>query len=322
MARRLRIQFPGAIYHVINRGNYRRDLFETPEAAFAFETALGEASVSFGWVIHAFQIMRNHFHLAITTPSPNLTEGMHWLQATYALRFNRFRSESGHLFQGRYRSPLIQDAAALLRVVDYIHLNPVRANIIPVARAADYRWSSLARFVCGPRPSWLTPDAWLSQLAFADAKDGWLHYLRHLASIPLDPASQAEDELALCRTWAIGTDAWKQALAREHCHRSLELDLPAEEICDLNEERWAAMLDEELKQLGRTRRDFASNPRGAPWKVILASKLRREAGAPYRWLAETLAMGSPLALRVAVCRQLKRSSRNGVSLLPVSLGNM
>jgi REP element-mobilizing transposase RayT len=77
MARRLRLQFPQAIYHVINRGNYRRDLFATPGAAMSFERTLGEACLRFDWVIHAFAAMRNHFHLALTTPHPNLSDGMH-----------------------------------------------------------------------------------------------------------------------------------------------------------------------------------------------------------------------------------------------------
>src|SRR5687768_11163700 len=93
MARRLRIHFPGAIYHVINRGNYRRDLFETTGAARALEYALGEATLRFGWDTHAFAILRNHFHFAVTTPLPNLGDGMHWLQTTFAVRFNRVRSE-------------------------------------------------------------------------------------------------------------------------------------------------------------------------------------------------------------------------------------
>ena len=146
MARRLRFQFPGAIYHLINRGNYRRDLFATPGAAKSFESTLGEACQRFDWVVHAFAAMRNHFHLAVTTRSPNLSDGMHWLQTTFALRFNRFRRESGHLFQGRYQSPLIENAAALGRVVDYIHLNPVEAGLCPAAQPAQFPWGQPVAF--------------------------------------------------------------------------------------------------------------------------------------------------------------------------------
>ena len=180
MARRLRLQYPGAIYHIINRGNYRRDLFAAAGTAKSFELALGETCTRYGWRVHAFAAMRNHFHLALTTPKPNLSEGMHWLQTTFAVRFNRLRSESGHLFQGRYQSPLIEDTAALVRVVDYIHLNPIRAGIAPAGQPAAFQWSSLARFVRGPRPPWLSPREWLAKLQLEDSPAGWARYMEQL----------------------------------------------------------------------------------------------------------------------------------------------
>ena len=82
MARRLRIEYPGAMHHVINRGNYRRDLFENVGAAEAFLRTLHEAAGKFGWKLHAYVLMRNHFHLAVETPEPTLGEGMHWLQSS------------------------------------------------------------------------------------------------------------------------------------------------------------------------------------------------------------------------------------------------
>ncbi len=97
----MRIQFKGALYHVINQGNYRCDVFGS--GGKAFEAVLKEAVTMFGWVLHADVLMRNHFHLSVETPQPNLVEGMHWLQCTFATRFNRYRGERGHLFQGRYK---------------------------------------------------------------------------------------------------------------------------------------------------------------------------------------------------------------------------
>jgi len=141
MARKLRIQFEGAMYHVINRGNYGRDLFGNEGEAQAFLETVGEAKAMMGWRLHAYVLMRNHYHLAMETPEPNLVEGMHWLQSTWATRFNRFRQERGHLFQGRYQALLIEDAAVLGKVVDYIHLNPVRAKIVLAEQVRDYPWS-------------------------------------------------------------------------------------------------------------------------------------------------------------------------------------
>jgi REP element-mobilizing transposase RayT len=88
MARPLRIEYDGARYHVINRGNYRKNLFEGSGAAEAFERTLGEAAISFGWKVHAYVVMRNHFHLALELTEPNLSLGMKWLQGTWTRRFN------------------------------------------------------------------------------------------------------------------------------------------------------------------------------------------------------------------------------------------
>jgi len=98
------VQFEGAFCHVINRGNYRRDLFETLGAAESFLVALFEAVGRFGWRLHSYILMRNHFHLALETPKPNVVDGMHWLQSSVARRFNRFGQERGHLFQAAIRS--------------------------------------------------------------------------------------------------------------------------------------------------------------------------------------------------------------------------
>ena len=93
----------------------------------------------------------------------------HRLQTTLAVRSNRFRAERGHPFQGRYQSPPVENAAALLRGVDPIHLNPVRAGIVPAEQVAQFRWSSLARFVRGPRPGWLSAGPWLNELRPEDS---------------------------------------------------------------------------------------------------------------------------------------------------------
>jgi REP element-mobilizing transposase RayT len=109
MARKPRLEFEGAIYHVINRGNYRKDLFNEKGAAEAFERTLFEACEKCGWVVHAYVLMSNHYHLALETPEANLVQGMAWLQGTFANRFNRFRGERGHVFQSRYQSILIEE---------------------------------------------------------------------------------------------------------------------------------------------------------------------------------------------------------------------
>src|SRR5580698_1694568 len=142
MARKLRLEFPGAIYHVINRGNYRSDLFGTQGARGAFVRCLFEACQKFQWLLPAFVVMRNHFHLALETSEANLVCGMHWLETTFACRFNRLRDERGHLFQGRDKAILFEDGEALGRLCHYVYLNPARAGIVRVEELHAYTHGS------------------------------------------------------------------------------------------------------------------------------------------------------------------------------------
>jgi REP element-mobilizing transposase RayT len=127
MARKVRIEYAGACYHVINRGNYRSWIFDSEGARKSFLKCLREASEAMGWRLRAWVLMGNHYHLCIQTPEGNLVQGMRWLQSTFANRFNRFRKESGHVFQGRYKAILLDEDAAGA-VCHYIHLNPVRVG--------------------------------------------------------------------------------------------------------------------------------------------------------------------------------------------------
>lgn len=161
MARPLRVQFPGATYHVTNRGNEQRPIFRSDDDYAAFLAFLAEAVRRFGWSVSAWVLMTNHFHLVIQTPSANLSEGMHWLETSYATWFNRRHSRSGHLFQGRYKSILVEDQTYLTRLLRYVVLNPVRANM--VAQPEDYAWSSY-RATAGleDAPTWLDVAAALA----------------------------------------------------------------------------------------------------------------------------------------------------------------
>jgi putative transposase len=153
MARPLRIEFPGATHHVTSRGNERRDIFLCDEDRLAFLEFLGQASRRFGWILTAWVLMTNHFHLVVQTPQPNLSRGMHWLNSKYAGWFNAKYRRAGHLFQGRFKSFLIEKETYFAEVLRYVVLNPVRAGM--VARPEDYRWSSYcATSGLDPAPGW------------------------------------------------------------------------------------------------------------------------------------------------------------------------
>lgn len=301
MARKLRIEFPGAIYHVINRGNYRRDLFVSPAEAQAFLATLREAAARLRWRVHAYALMRNHYHVALETPEPNLVVGMHWLQSTWATRFNRFRHERGHLFQGRYQSLLIEDAAVLARVVDYIHLNPVRAKIVPPAQVRHYRWTSLLGIVRGA--TWVDEAGWRAGGRFAGHADERAAYEQHLISIGSDEASWESRGLrGLSRGWAIGTQGWRRAVAKQHGTRALLPGALLEDVQELRVSVWEAAVEAALAKLGRQNRDLATKPRKQPWKLSLATTVRRNTGAPVAWLAARLQLGKPATLRAYLSR--------------------
>ena len=303
MPRRLRVQYEDALYHVINRGNYRLPVFGSVGAARSFETTLGEASEMHGWRIHAHVVMRNHFHLALETPQPNLVEGMHWLESTFATRFNRFRSERGHVFQGRYQALVVEDAAALFRVINYIHLNPVAAKIVEAGEVADFRWSSLGRLSRGERPSWMVAEVPLRQLGLEDKRSDWMRYVSYLVALAGDPEEQKRqgfDELT--SGWAIGTISWKRTLARAYSHLKLDVGLSAGGVRELNEVRWCDALEKALRDYGHAESDLALTPPSTPWKIAIASMLRREAAAPYSWIARRLNLGNLNTLRSNVRR--------------------
>lgn len=291
MPRRMRIQYPGARYHVINRGNFRQPVFASAGAAQAFERALAEATRRYRWRVHAYMVLSNHFHVALETPDPNLTDGMHWLLTTFCSRHNRFRQRHGHLFQGRYKALLVENETYLDRVIDYIHLNPLRARLLPPRRLGEYRPSSLWWLLQAQPPDWLQAGA-------ERPKPPATETLARL--IALAEEEQDDDRLrpgAYSSGWAIGTSGWKRALAKERAQAKLCAGLERDEIQEWKEDLWARELEAGLAELGKTSEDAERDAKSAGWKIALARQLRARANAPHRWLAQRLHMGAESSVR-------------------------
>ena len=145
MAHKLRVEYPGAIYHLLNRGDRREPIFKDELDRQRFVETLGEACAKTGWQVHAYILMPNHFHLVVETPQPNLVAGMKWLLGTYSSRFNRRHRLFGHVFSGRYKSLIVDGSGSgyLKRVCDYVHLNPVRAKLVSADQLLrSCAWSS------------------------------------------------------------------------------------------------------------------------------------------------------------------------------------
>jgi len=169
MARKLRVQYPGAIYHVMNRGDRREPIFRDEEDHRRLLGTLGEACGKTGWQVHAYCLMRNHFHLVVETPQANLVAGMKWFLGVYTSRFNRRHKLFGHLFSGRYRALVVEGSGDgyLWTVCDYVHLNPVRAKLLrPEQALQEYPWSSYPEYLkrAGQRPAWLRVDRVLGEV--------------------------------------------------------------------------------------------------------------------------------------------------------------
>ena len=159
MARPLRLEFAGALYHVTSRGDRREDIFESDQDRRLFLGILGEVCDRYNWVCHAYCLMGNHYHLLIETPDANLSKGMRQLNGVYTQTFNRSNNRVGHVFQGRYKGILVEKQSYLLELARYIVLNPVRAEMVRSAR--EWPWSSY-RATAGQvsAPKWLATE-WL-----------------------------------------------------------------------------------------------------------------------------------------------------------------
>ena len=131
MPRKVRIEFEGALYHIMCRGDRREEIFRDEQDRELFLSTLGQACERCGFVVHSYVLMRNHYHLLLETPAGNLVAGMKWFQGTYTVRFNARHRLDGHLFAGRYKAVLVErEEPSYGRVVsDYIHLNPARAGL-------------------------------------------------------------------------------------------------------------------------------------------------------------------------------------------------
>lgn len=292
------------MYHVINRGNYRRNLFASEGEAQAFLETVREAKEMMGWRLHAYVLMQNHYHLALDTPEPNLVEGMHWLQSTWASRFNRFRQERGHLFQGRYQALLIEDAAVLGKVVDYIHLNPVRAKIVPAERVRDYPWSSLDGIVKGDGR--VDDLGWRAAGRFGTDEAARKKYESYLIEVGSDEARwEALGLKGLSKGWAIGSSGWRRSMAKEFGHLALNPGLESAQVNELREGTWENALVRMLEIFGRKESDLATKPKRQDWKVDIALRIRKETGASITWLADRLQLGAPATLRGYMCHRRK-----------------
>jgi putative transposase len=305
MARPLRIQYPGAVYHVMARGNHGQPIFRDDRDRRQFLETLGEACAKTGWCIHAYVLMGNHYHLLLETPEPNLVAGMKWLQGTYTQRYNGRHECFGHLFQGRYKAVVVDGRTeeSYFQVVStYIHLNPARAGLIRVGeqRLKRYRWSSYPGYLnrAGRRPVWLWTERVLGSLGLGPAQARG--YEAYIEGRVLELGSKAgrkeldQEWRALRRGWYVGGTSFRERLEgyleAAVRGRRRESHSGAARLAH-DEAAAAAALNQALKALGLRPRDLAVRPKGAAEKAVLAWWLRQHTTVSLGWLSERLGMG-------------------------------
>jgi len=322
MARKPRLEYAGAIYHVMNRGNRRQAIFKTEGDRRLFLSTLGEVCERTGWNIHAYVLMGNHYHLLVETPEPNLTIGMQWLQGTYTKRFNAEHREWGHLFQGRYKAiPVDSGGGYFLAVATYLHLNPVRMKGYDFAgtRLEDYKWSSYAGYVRKRRREpWLIVGRVLAALNLTDTTTGRARYGEYMAKRVLEvrhadkPWEADEQWKRIRRGWYLGGEEFRGRML-ERISGIVESDegtpFGGESIREHGEEQANRLIIRGLDCLGLKETDLERLPKNSPEKYALAWPLRRHTGVKVSWIKHRLKMGKATSFSAWLKRL--ESSRRG-----------
>ncbi len=295
MPRPLRVEYPGAIYHLMSRGDHRESIFRDDTDRRTFIATLGEACRKTGWQVHAWCLMGNHFHLVAETPQPNLIAGMKWLLGTYTGRFNRRHQLFGHLFSGRYKSLVIDERGGdyLRTACDYVHLNPVRAGLVALdAPLATYEWSSYPLYLApGRRPAWLRVDRLLGGHRIqADTAEGRIEFQARLEERRRE-GDPAESWAVFRRGWRLGAADFLQQLT-ERLGRAGQPHEHARERNETDEQRAERLVQEWLATFGWTETELSVRSKGDAQKVALAMHLRKETPMTRSWIAQRLVMGS------------------------------
>ncbi len=296
MPRQIRIEYPGAIYHVLSRGDRRESIFLDDGDCHDFIKTLAEACQKTGFEIHAFCLMKNHFHLVVETPEGNLVAGLRWLLSTYSNRFNHRHELCGHVFSGRYKALVVEaNGSGYLRTVcDYTHLNPVRAKVLSArSRLLEYPWSSFGGYLTEPRhrAKWLRVDRLLGEHGIAqDTAEGRREFERRMERRRAEEGDPQQWK-GMRRGWCVGSPRFKQALL-ERLHGNLGPDHAGQIRQEANQARAEAIIAAELRKLGWEEAGLSQGAKVDAGKLALAARLRRETTLTIQQIADRLHMGT------------------------------
>ncbi len=296
MSRPLRIQFPGAIYHVINRGLPGQPIFSTDADRATFLESLGEVHSRWGLQIFAYCLLKSHYHLCVQTPQVPLARIMRHVDGVYTQRYNRRHGREGPLFRGRYRAIVVEADRYLLAVVRYIHQNPVAAGL--VGHAGHYRWSSLRYYMTEKgRPAWL--DTQTIQAYFSGRRKAFLAFMRG------KPGKELVTFYDSARGGPIlGTEKFKAWIRSRKDLRQVDREIPERRhlAVDLDAclQAVAGVFGVKESLLVSSRRGVTNLPRQVAMYVC-----REVGGYSHREIAQRLGAGSYSTVSSA-CAMLKR----------------
>lgn len=296
MPRAPRIEFGGAMYHVMSRGNRMQSIFDDDEDREIYVKTLGETCRSAGWIVHSFVLMKNHYHLLIETLRPTLVKGMQYLNSTYTRRYNVRHKTWGHLFQGRYKALLVdaENEGYFLTVSDYIHFNPARAGVTKGAKELlGYPWSSLG-WMAGVRrkcPEWISWRRVYAELGMSQWRRKTRgEYRRYIEGRLLDVGGKAEERqyAKIRRGWCWGEAGFidrmrdkLEKIAEKPRDRESWNDEASEELEEVRALKW---LKAGMKVLGY---EDLSEVKG--WdRYILARWVRQKTKVSVKWLGYQL----------------------------------
>jgi REP-associated tyrosine transposase len=295
MARKIRVEYPGAIYHVMNRGDRREAIFKNDSDRELFLETLSEACAKTGWVVHAYCLMGNHFHLVLETPQANLVAGMKWLLGTYTARFNRRHKLSGHLFSGRYQALVVDGSGTgyLRTVCDYVHLNPVRAKLLSDEQPLEtYRWSSYGDYLKKPaqRPGWISVGRLFGEMRIPkDSAAGRAEFRRQMEQRRREELEQQWKPIR--RGWCFGEESFREELLAQMSGRMGEHHYGLERR-ESAEEKAERIVKEELAKAGWRPEELAKRAKGDSVKLAVALRLRGDTTMTLKWISQRLEMGA------------------------------
>jgi putative transposase len=323
MPRAPRMEFPGAIYHVMARGNRREPIVFDDDDRELFVGTLGEACEMTGWEVFAWVLMDNHYHAVFRTPTANLVEGMRWFQNAYTRRLNGRRRLWGHLFGGRYRSILIEDGEHgsdgwgdyLATAMDYVHMNPGRAGLVNGRERSslDYRWSSLHQGYARPpskRPVWLAGKEGMEVMGYSDTAAGRRQLVERLDEWVRDEGGDPTTagvsfSTRVKRGWFWGSERFQEKMMKAMVKRGIRKNRTYRSSAMLKDHREGAgkqIIAAALAHYGVSEEDLRSKIRGDLRKVSVAWKIAKTTTLPQAWIADRLNLKSAANASQAIRR--------------------